>query len=56
MAAQARQASADAAETRSQRAGVLIVGPLALCFLPAFLCLGVIPVVVGLATRLDVLA
>lgn len=55
VAAQARQVSADAAETRSHRAGVLIVGPLALCFLPAFLCLGVIPVVIGLATRLDVL-
>jgi hypothetical protein len=29
---------------------VLITGPLGLCFLPAFLVLGVAPVVIGLAT------
>jgi pilus assembly protein TadC len=28
---------------------VLITGPLGLCFLPAFLTLGIAPVVVGLA-------
>ncbi len=27
---------------------VLIAGPLGLCFLPAFICLGVVPVVAGL--------
>ena len=27
----------------------LIAGPLGLCFLPAFVCLGIIPVVAGLA-------
>jgi pilus assembly protein TadC len=39
----------DAAQARAQRAGVLITGPLGLCFLPAFLVLGIAPVVVGLA-------
>ncbi|MGH3911055.1 MAG: type II secretion system F family protein [Pseudonocardiaceae bacterium] len=39
-------------ETRAQRAGVLIAGPLGLCFLPAFLAIGVIPVVLGLAAGL----
>lgn len=37
-----------AAEATSRRAGVLAMAPLGLCFLPAFVCLGVIPVVVGL--------
>ena len=27
----------------------LIAGPLGLCFLPAFVCLGIVPVVAGLA-------
>ncbi|WP_405488139.1 type II secretion system F family protein [Nocardia sp. NBC_00511] len=39
----------DAAAARAERAGVLIGGPLGLCFLPAFLCLGIVPVVIGLA-------
>lgn len=42
---------ADDAEARAQRAGVLVAGPLGLCFLPAFLVLGVAPVVIGLATE-----
>ena len=28
---------------------VLVAGPLGLCFLPAFVCLGIVPVVIGLA-------
>ena len=43
---------ADAADTvaaRAERAGVLVTGPLGLCFLPAFLALGIAPVVIGLA-------
>ncbi|RLK59883.1 type II secretion system F family protein [Actinokineospora cianjurensis] len=40
-----------AAEARAQRAGVLITLPLGLCFLPAFLCVGVLPVVIGTAAR-----
>ncbi|MFD6062892.1 type II secretion system F family protein [Rhodococcus wratislaviensis] len=39
------------AAASAERAGVLISGPLGLCFLPAFICLGIIPVVVGLASR-----
>lgn len=39
-----------AAEAAARRAGVLVVAPLGLCFLPAFLLLGVAPVVIGLAS------
>jgi pilus assembly protein TadC len=52
LAVQVRAAAADLAEERAQRAGVLIAGPLGLCFLPAFFCLGVLPVVIGLAQQL----
>ncbi|WP_369383549.1 type II secretion system F family protein [Streptomyces sp. cg36] len=38
-----------ATAARARRAGVLITGPLGLCFLPAFLAAGVAPVVIGLA-------
>jgi Flp pilus assembly protein TadB len=55
LAARVRESGAEHAEARAQRAAVLITGPLGLCFLPAFLCLGVVPVVVGLASRLTVL-
>jgi Type II secretion system (T2SS), protein F len=46
-ARQAREASA-----RARRAAVLVTGPLGLCFLPAFLAVGVAPVVMGLAGAL----
>ena len=36
------------------RAGVLMTAPLGICFLPAFLCLGLAPVVVGLLGQLDI--
>lgn len=49
LAAQHRATAEDAAATRAERAGVLIGGPLGLCFLPAFVCLGIVPVVIGLA-------
>lgn len=52
LARETRAAAADLAEARAQRAGVLITGPLGLCFLPAFICLGIVPVVLGLAGRL----
>jgi pilus assembly protein TadC len=39
------------AAAAARRAGVAAVGPLGLCFLPAFLCSAVVPVVAGLATR-----
>lgn len=44
-----REAAQTQALARAERAGVTISGPLGLCFLPAFICLGIIPVVVGLA-------
>lgn len=44
-----RHDAGDAAEAAAERAAVVIAGPLGLCFLPAFVCLGVVPVVVGLA-------
>lgn len=44
-----RAEAGDAAEATAERAGVLIAGPLALCFLPAFVVLGLVPTVAGLA-------
>lgn len=52
IAEELRAGARDEAETRAQRVGVLVTGPLGLCFLPAFLCLGVVPVVIGLAGQL----
>jgi pilus assembly protein TadC len=49
LADQSRQDAADTARAAGERASVLIAGPLGLCYLPAFLCLGVVPVVMGLA-------
>ena len=39
------------AQAAARRAGVAAVAPLGLCFLPAFVCTAVVPVVAGLATR-----
>lgn len=50
LAAQERAAAREHAEARAQRAGVLIAAPLGLCFLPAFLATGVVPVLLGLAS------
>ncbi|WP_173317813.1 type II secretion system F family protein [Streptomyces fulvorobeus] len=47
-----RAERSSAAVARAQRAGVLITAPVGLCFLPAFLAIGVAPVVIGLATGL----
>ncbi|MEV4875376.1 type II secretion system F family protein [Streptomyces cyaneofuscatus] len=44
-----RVEQAAAAVARAQRAGVLITAPVGLCFLPAFLAVGVAPVIIGLA-------
>ena len=49
MSGQLRAEAADAATARAERASVLIAGPLGLCYLPAFVCLGIVPVVAGLA-------
>ncbi|WP_189276659.1 type II secretion system F family protein [Kitasatospora griseola] len=43
-----RAAAARAAHARVRRAGVLATAPLGLCFLPAFVLIGVVPVVMGL--------
>ncbi|MEV8006383.1 type II secretion system F family protein [Streptomyces parvus] len=49
LAASIRAERAAAAVARAQRAGVLITAPVGLCFLPAFLTVGVAPVIIGLA-------
>lgn len=38
------------AEVSARKAGVHALAPLGLCFLPAFICLGVVPIVIGLAS------
>jgi pilus assembly protein TadC len=49
LADQSRHDAADEASVAAERASVLIAGPLGLCYLPAFVCLGIVPVVAGLA-------
>lgn len=44
-----RSSAADSAVASAERAGVAIAGPLGVCFLPAFVCLGIAPVIIGLA-------
>lgn len=48
----ARRAAASAAEVRARRVGVRSVLPLMLCFLPAFLLLGVVPIIGGVVQHL----
>lgn len=43
-----RRQNTDAAASAAGRAGVLMTAPLGVCFLPAFLCLGLAPAIVGL--------
>ena len=43
LAEQCRQEVSHRATAAAERAGVLIAGPLGLCFLPAFVCLGIVP-------------
>ncbi len=52
LAAQARAVVGEYGQARAQRATVWISAPLGLCFLPAFLCLGILPVVLGMVGRL----
>ncbi|WP_017539475.1 type II secretion system F family protein [Nocardiopsis halophila] len=47
-AAEARRAAHGRALTRTQRTAVLVVAPLGLCFLPAFVLIGVVPLVAAL--------
>ncbi|MDO0935235.1 type II secretion system F family protein [Streptomyces sp. DG2A-72] len=49
LAAQARADWARSATARARRAAVMVTVPVGLCFLPAFIAVGVLPVVIGLA-------
>jgi pilus assembly protein TadC len=49
LAADARAARRGRVESDVRRAGVWVLAPLGLCFLPAFVCLGVVPLVLGIA-------
>lgn len=49
LAADGRSAQRMATEAAARRAGVWVLAPLGACFLPAFLCLGVVPLVIGIA-------
>ena len=50
LAAETRQDADHTASAAAERASVIIAGPLGLCFLPAFICLGLVPVIAGLAS------
>jgi len=49
LAADSRAAARAATEAAVRRAGVWVLAPLGACFLPAFVCLGVVPMVLGIA-------
>ncbi|HEV7656141.1 MAG TPA: type II secretion system F family protein [Mycobacteriales bacterium] len=49
LAASRRSGLAAAGLARARSAGVLAMAPLGLCFLPAFVCLGIVPIVLSLA-------
>ncbi|MFJ9818804.1 type II secretion system F family protein [Streptomyces sp. NPDC101151] len=49
LASDARSEWAREATARARRAAVLVSAPVGLCFLPAFIAIGVLPVVIGLA-------
>jgi pilus assembly protein TadC len=49
LAAERRAALAAAGEARARSAGVVAMAPLGLCFLPAFVSLGLVPIVLSLA-------
>jgi pilus assembly protein TadC len=49
LAADLRSSDRSGTEAAVRRAGVWVLAPLGLCFLPAFLCLGVVPLVLGIA-------
>ncbi len=52
LASELRASARAAALARAERAGVWVIAPLGLCYLPAFVCLGVVPVVIGIAESL----
>jgi Flp pilus assembly protein TadB len=49
LAADSRTAARARTDADVRRAGVWVLAPLGACFLPAFLCLGVVPLVLGIA-------
>ncbi|RBY74655.1 type II secretion protein F [Geodermatophilus sp. TF02-6] len=49
LAADVRAEARSRADAAVRRAGVWVLAPLGVCFLPAFLCLGVVPLVLGIA-------
>lgn len=49
LATEARAERGRSATARARRAAVMVTVPVGLCFLPAFLAIGVLPVVIGLA-------
>ncbi|SOC47492.1 Type II secretion system (T2SS), protein F [Blastococcus aggregatus] len=49
LAAESRASDRARALAAVQRAGVWVLAPLGACFLPAFVCLGVVPLVLGIA-------
>jgi pilus assembly protein TadC len=49
IAADARAEWGRTATIRARRAAVMVTAPVGLCFLPAFIAIGVLPVVIGLA-------
>jgi pilus assembly protein TadC len=49
LAADGRAAERLETEAAVRRAGIWVLAPLGACFLPAFLCLGVVPLVLGIA-------
>lgn len=55
LATDARLRTRELVQARAERAAVWISAPLALCFLPGFLCLGVLPVIVGMVQQLHFL-
>ena len=46
-----RRTTRDAASARAQAVGARAAAPLGLCFLPAFILIGIVPAVVGIATQ-----
>jgi pilus assembly protein TadC len=49
LAADGRSAARARTDAAVRRAGIWVLAPLGLCFLPAFLCLGVVPLIIGIA-------
>ncbi|MGW1270142.1 type II secretion system F family protein, partial [Streptomyces sp. NPDC002491] len=49
LAADTRAGWARSATARARRAAVMVTAPVGLCFLPAFIAVGVLPIVLGLA-------